>query len=339
MSTPASCRVAVICTVYNEALLLPLWLTYYGTEFGLGNLYVIDDGSTDGSTDNLGAVNVIKIDHKEIDQDRRAFEVSCFHEELLKHYDAAIYVDIDEFLVPDPLLRSPLKHYIATSPLTHFTALGLNVLQNPIREAAYTREQAVFLQRQFVQFERFYCKPLIHKQPARWSAGFHWSNKPLSLARGLYLFHTRAFDTEISRVRIIARNKLAWSAEAIERNQGWQNRLSARAYLEKFYIYDQKRFDAAVPANRFNEYIGAMAELVQDNPAAHPAAFGDVEALVLRIPDRFAKCLGPVVPLEQIAEENLHAGLDGVSFDVSAAYSKAVAAAAREREFSALHGG
>ena len=37
-------RVAVIVTVYNEATFLPIWLTHYGINFGLSNLFVIDDG-------------------------------------------------------------------------------------------------------------------------------------------------------------------------------------------------------------------------------------------------------------------------------------------------------
>ena len=33
--------------------MLPLWVNYYGGQFGAENLYVVDDNSEDGSTDDL----------------------------------------------------------------------------------------------------------------------------------------------------------------------------------------------------------------------------------------------------------------------------------------------
>ena len=33
--------------------MLPLWIRYYGGQFGVENLYVVDDNSEDGSTDDL----------------------------------------------------------------------------------------------------------------------------------------------------------------------------------------------------------------------------------------------------------------------------------------------
>jgi len=35
--------------VFNERIFLPIWLAHYGVQFGYENLFIIDDGSNDGS--------------------------------------------------------------------------------------------------------------------------------------------------------------------------------------------------------------------------------------------------------------------------------------------------
>lgn len=294
-------RVAVICTVYNEAKLLPLWLTYYGLLFGLQNLYLVDDGSTDGSTDNLGAVNVIRIDQPEIDQELRCRDISFFHNAVLRHYDAAIYVDIDEFLVVDPLLGMDLKAFIQRTPLEHFNAIGLNVLHNTPSEPEYTPSLGVLEQRRFVQFERAYCKQLIHKAPAFWSIGFHNTTSPVAMAAGLYLFHLRAMDLEISRTRIRGRNQLEWSKQSLSRNLGWQNRLDEDAYLSRFFIFDSALFEAALPVDKFNTQMVNIASRVQ-SPLTRSVVF---ERDVLTLPPRFMGALPQVRDLDFIAARNL----------------------------------
>ena len=301
-------RVAVICTVYNEAILLPLWLTYYGSLFGLDNLYLIDDGSTDGSTDNLGAVNVIRIDQAEIDQDRRCRDVSFFHNEIKRLYDAVIYVDIDEFLVPDPLLGVGLRDYIERTALDHFNAVGLNVIQHISAEPDYSPSRGVFKQRRFVQFERSYCKQLIHKARVFWSVGFHNTTEPVAMAAGLYLFHLRAMDVTISKARINGRNKLAWSEGSLRRNLGWQNRLAEGAYLERFYIFDAARFAAAVPASGFNSRMVSIASLVQASQN-EIGVFRELEQEILTLPPRFAEALPPARSIDWIAASNREQGL------------------------------
>jgi hypothetical protein len=310
LSSVTPYRVAVICTVYNEALLLPLWLTYYGALFGLENLYLIDDGSTDGSTDDLGAVNVIRIDQAEIDQDTRCRDVSFFHNEIKRLYDAVIYVDIDEFLVVDPLLGVGLPDYIERTKLDHFNAVGLNVIQNPLAEPDYSSSRGVFEQRQFVQFERGYCKQLIHKAPVFWSIGFHNTTEPVAMAAGLYLFHLRAMDVTISKARINGRNKLAWSEGSLHNNMGWQNRLEEAEYLRRFYIFDQARFDAALPAAAFNPEIVRLATLVQRFPEiVEGPLFTELEQRILSVPPRFSEALPPARNLDWIAASNREQGV------------------------------
>src|ERR1700730_13677411 len=50
-------KAAALTFVFNESVNLPLWIKYYGSNFGEKNLFVVDRESTDGSTNNLGEVN------------------------------------------------------------------------------------------------------------------------------------------------------------------------------------------------------------------------------------------------------------------------------------------
>src|ERR1700712_6045729 len=53
-------RIAAITFCRDEGRMLPLWIRYYGGQFGVENLFVVDDNSEDGSTDDL-ACNVLHI--------------------------------------------------------------------------------------------------------------------------------------------------------------------------------------------------------------------------------------------------------------------------------------
>ena len=52
-SGPNTCRGAAVTFVYNESFNLPLWRRHYGAQLGTENLFIVDDGSDDGSTDGI----------------------------------------------------------------------------------------------------------------------------------------------------------------------------------------------------------------------------------------------------------------------------------------------
>jgi hypothetical protein len=103
----ATATVAVFTMVYNEPRNLPLWTRYYGEQFGHENCWVLDHGSTDGSTDSLPCHRA-RLPRDPMDSLRRAQRCSAFQHFLLRVYDTVIYVDSDEFLVPDPRLAGCL---------------------------------------------------------------------------------------------------------------------------------------------------------------------------------------------------------------------------------------
>lgn len=286
--------IAVITTVYNEAVLLPLWLRYYGAQFGRAHLYVIDDGSTDGCADNLDGVNVIRIEREPIDENNRALAISLFHNALQKHYDAVIYTDVDEFLIVDPLLRLGLGDYIHKHAGMHTNALGFDLVHNHFVEPAYSADVPALHTRAYARFARPYCKPLIHKQDVMWTPGFHGTNGRTNLGVGLYLFHLRALDYELSRQRIRDRNQLAWSERSYTLRQGSHVRLDEEAYLRSFYAADPAVFDDALPADRFKEVAMRAANLMAQNATVASGAYQPLESRVLTIPARFRDSLPAV---------------------------------------------
>src|SRR5262245_58739577 len=119
---------AVITMVYNEAKFLPLWLDYYGSQFGRDNLLVIDNCSEDGSTSDLGDTSRLVIPRNSFDDHRRARMVSKLHASLLEFYDAVIYTDVDEFLFPPPdHSTAGLRAYLDNLDRPYATSIGLNV--------------------------------------------------------------------------------------------------------------------------------------------------------------------------------------------------------------------
>lgn len=53
---------AVFTIVHNEKYFLPLWLRYYKQFFNNADVYVLDDKTSDRSTDNLD-VNVVPVNN------------------------------------------------------------------------------------------------------------------------------------------------------------------------------------------------------------------------------------------------------------------------------------
>jgi hypothetical protein len=96
-------RVAAITVARDEATMLPVWIRYYGGQLGMENLYVFDDNSVDGSTDDLpcDVIRIPPVRDGKFESTRMRL-VSGFADALLAVYDAVLFCDVDEFVVADP---------------------------------------------------------------------------------------------------------------------------------------------------------------------------------------------------------------------------------------------
>jgi hypothetical protein len=274
-------KIAAVTTVYNERHFLPMWIAHYGAALGRENLYVVDDGSTDGSTDRLGTVNVARRAKLDKDEERRANMMSDLHGQLLGRYEAVLFADVDELLLVDPRTGLDLAGFIAGHVTDYVTTFGLNVVFDPTREQPLDSGVPLFAQRNLVQFDRAYCKPLVSRVPIRWKPGFHRSNVPPKHQRELYLIHLRAADRAIASERIRNFHQVPHSENS--RRKGLSRHLleSEEVYLAMLFP-EPAEFVMAAPASSFDTRVNAILAMLRDRNEA-----GAYQKSFLRLPERF----------------------------------------------------
>jgi len=202
---------AVVTMVLNEAVMLPRWLNHYAHQTGgAQNLYIIDNGTTDGSTDDLPC-SVIRLPLRT----RRGFEgarmgiVSNLAAALLESFDAVAFVDADEFLVAEPTSYPTLRHLVAARPDTAVLAgQGLNVLHNTRAEPPLDPTRPILGQRRLVKFIPAMCKPAVKRVDVPWVMGSHGLRMPFVIDPELYLFHMKFADRDLLSESAVHRRTL-----------------------------------------------------------------------------------------------------------------------------------
>lgn len=278
-------RLAALTMVFNERHFLPIWIHHYGAVVGPENLFVVDDGSDDGSTTGLGPVKVMRGKKSLLDEVERAKKISEIQAELLTRYDAVIVSDVDELIVVDPAAGTTLADYIAARVETSVTAMGLNVQFSAHFEAPLRRGMPLFRQRRYAQFDWGYCKTLISRVPVQWRAGFHTSSAPVDIREHLLLFHLRSVDPGISLDRLQSFRKIQRSESAVISNHSEQFSIADQEYLDRFYFTGRKTFENARPAADFDSTIHRLAQHYRDRD--FPAMNLEVGHLLI-IPSRFS---------------------------------------------------
>jgi hypothetical protein len=195
--------VAAITMVRDEAVMLPRWVEHYSRLCGgAGALLVIDDNTTDGSTDDPGCpvLRVPSFVHRPFEPARMGF-VSHVASALLESYDAVVFCDADEFLVPEPERYETLADLVRAKPRTRvFGAVGLNVVHHVDAEPDLDPALPISEQRHLAKFVPLMCKPAVKKVHGAWTSASHglkgteWAIDP-----ELWLFHAKFADREALR--------------------------------------------------------------------------------------------------------------------------------------------
>ncbi|KOX23949.1 hypothetical protein ADK67_19415 [Saccharothrix sp. NRRL B-16348] len=234
---------AVMTMVYNENVLLPIWLRYYSRFFAPEDIYVLDHGSTDGSTDGPGFTRV-PVHNEEFGVGWQRDVCQRHQHELLRRYDVVLHTDVDEIVAPDPR-SGDLGDYIDRFDDDFVTCDGYEILHMKDTEPPYDPTRPVLDQRGTWFPNSSYSKPLLARVPMEWHGGFH-ERKDRATRRdpALRLIHLHRLDYDYGLIRNQVRTRRPRARMDLDRGWGRQNRLLD---AEKFHRWFYHPGSAAKP--------------------------------------------------------------------------------------------
>lgn len=194
-------RFAVFTMAYNEGIILPLWVNYYGRIFGRESLYIFDHGSDDGSTLGLEGVNIIPLPRTPFSDIKRSHLISDTCKNFLNFFDYFIYTDTDEFLCVDPQRHNNLKTYLEDCQPDYETSIGLNLFHSFDDEAEINLARPILAQRNYAYFLAAMCKTHITRIPTKWGGGFHDCDHPQRFGE-VYNIHLKQMDRNVALDRL-----------------------------------------------------------------------------------------------------------------------------------------
>jgi len=280
-------NVAVITFVYNESVNLPIWLKYFGANFGARNLYVVDRESNDGSTADLGDANRILLPRTKFDEHRKTGLLTSLHRSLLHEFDAVIYTDCDEVIVPDPAIYGSLAEYVSKMSGDYVGCVGLNIHHVISREPPLDLGRPVLSQRKYARFMSATCKTLISRTPINWLPGFHSCDKPPRIDPDLYLIHLKFMDYGIGMARQKVNLDTAWSERSLNENFGAHHRYGYERFVREGFL-DAVNMVTNSVLDPF-DFAGRIQEIVsgtEERDGFHHIPMGLTSWV--EIPDRFS---------------------------------------------------
>jgi hypothetical protein len=284
-------RLAVITMVRDEAVMLPRWVQYYGDQVGHDNLFVFDDGSTDGGTDDLPC-SVLRLPPltKEPFEPARMGTLSGLAAALLHSYDAVLFADADEFVVPDPDKYDGLSDYVSRQgKAAAVGVVGLNVV-HLAGEPALAPGRPMLEQRPFAKFLPLMCKPSLVFSAPEWRWASHGIMTPYDIDRDLLMFHMKFVDRQLLQETSDRRKAM------VEHDGRADITTWARGGDVLVSLLD--RISVGVDPSTISEFVprkGKLNQIVQPRPDGtwRATGLGQAEAMerlpLVRIPERFRR--------------------------------------------------
>jgi hypothetical protein len=227
-------RCALQTMVRDEAFFLPIFLRYYSRFFGPEDIYVLDHGTTDGSTDVGGFVR-IPVERKKVDNAWILERLKSHQRSLLESYDVVLTVDADEIVAPDPAWGT-LGEYLEGFQEEWVNCLGYEILHLPDREPPLDPSRPVLEQRGYWFAADGYDKPSLATAPTPWAVGFHGrEDRELNIDPDLRLIHLHRIDHEQCRRRHRRSSEWSWARRDVKGGWGRHNRITDEAEFEEWY--------------------------------------------------------------------------------------------------------
>jgi hypothetical protein len=229
-------RTAAVTFVYNEFFNLPIWIRYFGANFGEKNLFVVDLGTSDGSTDNLGDVNKISLPRETFDEYQKTGFITSLCKGLLLYYDTVVYTDADEIVVADPSIYPTLRDYVERREFDYTSCVGLNMLHMITMEDPLDPTQPILAQRRYALFASAQCKPLVTRVPLNWAPGFHCSDRAPQIDPNLFVFHNKMIDYTLAMKRHKISRTASYSERTVEAGMGAHSRYSNERFVRECFL-------------------------------------------------------------------------------------------------------
>jgi len=227
---------AIITMVHNESYFLPVWLRYYSRFFSPEDIYVLDNETTDGSTDGDGfrreTVRMDRVDHTWMVRTIEAKQ----HELFERGYDLVLVTDVDEIVVPDPALGD-LGSYMDTMTEDFVSCLGYELVHLPDREGHLDPEQPILEQRGYWSENGGYNKSALATEPSTWGPGFHRRvDGHFHCDPDLFMVHLHRVDYEVCLARHELRKERRWAREDAESGWAAHNRITEKAEFDRWFF-------------------------------------------------------------------------------------------------------
>ena len=201
----------MITIVHNESVFLPIWLDYYSRSFAPQDIYVLDNETTDGSTDRRGFVR-IPVAHDEVDHPWMVETVQDLQHELLDRYEMVLVTDVDEIVIPHPRAGT-LREYLDRFDEEWVNCLGYELLHMRDSEPALQLDRPILDQRHHWFHNDGYDKAALATVPMRWRPGFHGrEDVQFNLDPDLRMVHLHRMDYEICLARHQVRSRRPWAS-------------------------------------------------------------------------------------------------------------------------------
>lgn len=277
-------NVAVVTDAASAEHFLPLWVDYYGQQFGREHLYVLCYGD-DISARKLGIGHLLPVDAV-YNNAVRTLLINDLVEKLLQHYACVIRSDVDEFVTADPAAFPDLAHFVAEAHAPYITAQGLDVVELADEAPLDMTARPLLAQRRFAVKASAYSKTCLVRRPVRWGFGFHTIDAPPAFG-DLYLFHLKFAD---------AARRVAWidhMAEACRGDEAHRAHFLAAGRefsqtLDAFRALPRRDGPAALRDRAFTARLAAAAQRGEDGQYGYPGLPATDTALSA-IPENFRR--------------------------------------------------
>lgn len=209
---------AIITMVHNEPLFLPIWLRYYSRWFAPEDIYVLDNGSTDGSTMGEGFVR-IPVEHETVDHTWMVRTIEQLQHDLISRYDITVVADVDEIIAVAPQLGG-LGDYLDWFDEEWVNPLGYELVHMKDREPPLRLDHPILEQRRYWYVNGAYDKAALAMVPMTWKPGFHGrEDNKLNAEPDLRLIHLHRMDFDLCLERHRTRRRKQWAE--LDAREGW----------------------------------------------------------------------------------------------------------------------